>query len=53
MKFINYLESITGVDVYAITAFMIFFVVFIVASWIIIRTDKKVIDEISNIPLDN
>ena len=53
MKFINYLESITGVDVYAMTAFMIFFVVFIVASWRIIRTDKKVIDEISNIPLDN
>jgi hypothetical protein len=53
MKFINYLESTTGVDVYAMTAFMIFFVVFIVASWITFRADKKVIDEISNIPLDN
>jgi hypothetical protein len=53
MKFINYLESITGVDVYAMSAFMIFFVIFLLVSYTTIRTDKKKIKELSNIPLDN
>ncbi len=52
MKFINYLETITGVDVYAMTSFLIFFSFFIVMTLWAWRADKKLIDKLSNIPLD-
>jgi hypothetical protein len=53
MKFINYLESITGVDIYALTSFMIFFTFFIVMALWAWKADKKMIDKINRIPLDN
>jgi hypothetical protein len=53
MKFINYLEKITGVDVYAMTAFLIFFVMFIIISLWAWKADKKLIDVLRNLPLDN
>ena len=53
MKFINYLEQISGVDIYALTAFMIFFVFFIGLFYWVQKMDKSSIDEIRNIPLDN
>ena len=53
MKFINYLEKITGVDIYAISSFSIFFTFFIVMALWAWKADKKMIDEISRIPLDN
>jgi cbb3-type cytochrome oxidase subunit 3 len=53
MKFINYLENITGVDVYAMTSFLIFFGFFIVMTLWALRADKKLIDVLSNLPLDN
>jgi len=52
MKFINYLEKITGVDVYAMTSFLIFFTFFVVMAIWAWRADKKLIDTLSNIPLD-
>ena len=52
MKFINYLEKITGVDVYALTSFFIFFTFFIIMTLWACRADKKMIDVLSNIPLD-
>ena len=52
MKFINYLEKITGVDVYALTSFLIFFTFFVVMTLWALRADKKMIDELSHIPLD-
>ena len=52
MKFINYLENITGIDVYGMTSFLIFFTFFIVMSLWALCADKKMIDELSNIPLD-
>ena len=52
MKFINYLEKITGVDVYAMSSFMIFFTFFIIMTLWAWRADKKLIDELSNIPLE-
>ncbi len=51
MKFINYLESITGVGIYPLTSLLIFFLFF---SGLIIwayRADKAYIDEIKRIPL--
>jgi hypothetical protein len=53
MKFINYLEKITGVDVYAMSSFLIFFTFFIIMTLWAMRADKKLIDVLSNIPLDN
>jgi hypothetical protein len=53
MKFINYLEKITGVDVYALSSFSIFFIFFIgVALWAW-KADKKMIEEIQQLPLHN
>jgi hypothetical protein len=53
MKFINYLEKITGVDIYAISSFSIFFTFFIVMSFWAWKADKKLIDELNNLPLKN
>ncbi len=53
MKFINYLEKITGVDIYAISSFTIFFTFFILMALWAWKADKKLIDEINNLPLKN
>ncbi len=53
MKFINYLEKIIGVDVYALSSFSIFFVFFILMTLWAWKADKKMIDEISRMPLEN
>jgi hypothetical protein len=53
MKFINYLESITGVDVYAMSSFIIFFTFFVIMTLWALKADKKLIDKINRIPLDN
>ncbi|MCY7420430.1 MAG: CcoQ/FixQ family Cbb3-type cytochrome c oxidase assembly chaperone [Chitinophagaceae bacterium] len=51
MKFINYLEKITGVDVYGMTSFFIFFTFFIVMTIWAIRADKRLITKLSELPL--
>ena len=53
MKFINYFEHITGVDIYALTSFSIFFTFFIVMTLWAWKADKTMINEISHLPLDN
>ena len=53
MKFINYLEKISGVDIYALVAFCIFFTVFILVSIWAFRADKQMINDISKLPLKN
>lgn len=50
MKFIHYLERITGVGIYPMISLMIFFVFFIVLLAWVLRADKKYIDELKNIP---
>ncbi|MBG9378123.1 CcoQ/FixQ family Cbb3-type cytochrome c oxidase assembly chaperone [Panacibacter sp. DH6] len=52
MNFLNYLEKITGVDVFGLTSFMIFFVFFVVMSLWAWRADRKLIDVMKQIPLD-
>lgn len=52
MKFINYLEKITGVDVFAMTSFMIFFTFFIIMAIWAWKADKKLIDKLNNLPLE-
>jgi len=53
MKFINYLEKITGVDVYALSSFAIFFTFFVIMLIWALMADKKMITEISQLPLDD
>lgn len=52
MKFINYLEHITGVSIYAMTSFFIFFSFFILMTLWAWKADKKLVDKINNLPLD-
>ncbi len=53
MKFINYLEKIAGVDIYALSSFGIFFTFFIVMTVWAMQADEKMIAEINQIPLNN
>ncbi|MEO7174697.1 MAG: CcoQ/FixQ family Cbb3-type cytochrome c oxidase assembly chaperone [Saprospiraceae bacterium] len=53
MKFINYLESISGIEIYPLISLLIFFFFFAALLISVFTADKKEIDEIKNIPLDN
>lgn len=53
MKFINYIEKISGVDVYGMSSFLIFFTFFIIMTIWALKADKKLIKELSEIPLKN
>jgi hypothetical protein len=53
MKFINYLTKITGVDMYAMSSFLIFFAFFIVMVLWACKADKKLINTLSNLPFDD
>ena len=52
MKFINYLEKISGVSIYGLTSLGIFFIFFVVMLYFVFRTPKETIQTISRIPLD-
>ncbi len=52
MKFINYLESITGVAIFPMISFTIFFLFFLLLLIYVMKADKKQILEIKNLPLD-
>ena len=52
MKFINYLEKIIGVDIYALSSFSIFFTFFLLMTLWAWKADKELIRKINNIPLD-
>lgn len=53
MKFINYLESITGVGIYPLLSFLIFFLFFSGVTIYVFIADKKTIRDNSMLPLDN
>ena len=52
MKFIHYIEKISGVSIYGICSFLIFGSIFLLVLIWAIKADKKMIDEISRIPLE-
>jgi cbb3-type cytochrome oxidase subunit 3 len=53
MKFIHYIEKISGVDIYGMISLLIFFLFFVVMLTWVLRSDKKKLRQISEIPLDN
>jgi hypothetical protein len=52
MKFINYLESITGIGIFPMLSMLIFVVFFTAVLIYVFKMDKTYIDKISRIPLD-
>ena len=52
MKFINYLESMTGIGIYPLVSFLIFFVFFLIVTAYLIKRGRRHFDEVSRIPLD-
>ena len=53
MKFIDYIEKTAGVDIFGLISLTMFVVFFTVMLTWVLRADKKKINEISRIPLDN
>jgi hypothetical protein len=53
MKFINYLEKVSGVDVYGLIYLTIFFLFFSGMLIWVCKAKKKDFRNISHIPLDN
>lgn len=47
------METIAGIDIYPLISLVIFFVFFVGLTIYVFKTDKKVFDKISNIPLDS
>ena len=50
MKFIHYLETITGVGIYPLSSLVIFFLFFSVVTTWSLKVDKKYIDSLKQIP---
>lgn len=50
MKFINYLESITGVGIYPLTSLTVFFLFFALVTTWSLKADTKYIDAMKHIP---
>ncbi|MCW3123849.1 MAG: CcoQ/FixQ family Cbb3-type cytochrome c oxidase assembly chaperone [Flavipsychrobacter sp.] len=50
MKFIHYLEQITGVGIYPLISLTVFFVFFTAMTLWSIKADKKYIEALKNIP---
>jgi hypothetical protein len=52
MKFINYLESITGIGIYPLVSLIIFVVFFLGVTLYVWKADKTYFKKLKNIPLD-
>ncbi len=53
MKFINYLTSITGVEIFPMISLLVFVAFFILCIAYVIKVDTKVMDEMKSIPFEN
>jgi cytochrome c oxidase cbb3-type subunit 4 len=53
MKFVHYIEKVSGVSVYGIFSLALFGLIFGVMLVWVIRADRTMIEEISHIPLDD
>ena len=52
MKFINYLESITGISIFPLISLVLFTAFFTVVVAYVITADKRKMDSNSQIPLE-
>lgn len=52
MKFINYLEKVSGIDIFGLTSLLIFFLFFTVMLTWVLSAKKSDYQEASEIPLE-
>ena len=53
LKFIkHHLDTISGIEIFPVISFLIFFTVFLFAVIYVWKADKKHMDEMSSLPLD-
>ena len=53
MKFINYLEKVSGIEIMGLLSLSIFFLFFgVMITWVY-KTKKEDFNDVSRIPLDN
>lgn len=52
MKFINYLEKVSGIDVFGLSSLLLFFLFFSLMLIWVFRSKKSDFQEVSEIPLD-
>jgi cell division septal protein FtsQ len=52
MKFINYLESISGISIFPMISLLVFFAFFMLLFVRVYYLNKNTISEISNLPLE-
>lgn len=52
MKFINYLESITGVGIYPLVSLIIFFTFFIAVGIYVVKGRKEYFNYLKNLPIN-
>jgi len=54
LKYIkNYMEDISGIEIYPLISLLIFFIFFVILFWWVFTAKKDYIERVSNIPLDN
>lgn len=53
MKFINYLEKISGVSIFPIISLVLFTAVFLLVVIYAMKTSRESISEMENLPLDD
>jgi len=53
MKFINYLEKISGVSIFPIISLVLFTAVFLLVIIYAMKTSRESISEMENIPFDD
>ena len=53
MKFINYLEKISGVGIYPVISLVLFTALFVAVVIYAMKTSQETITEMENIPLDD
>jgi len=52
MKFSYYLEKIAGVSIYPMVSLVLFVCFFLLVTIWVMRTDKRTIERMENLPLD-
>lgn len=52
MKFIHYIEKVSGVSIYGLSSLVLFTGIFLVMLVWALKADKKMIEEIRQIPLN-
>jgi hypothetical protein len=52
MKFINYLEGISGVSIYPMFSLLVFFIFFVVLIYFVVRMNKTTIQELKSMPFE-